>query len=150
EGDNFELEPFDPAGADVVWLCNPNNPTGRWWPGTVVSMSNWIRAHPQTLFVVDEAYLRLSYPWMGDKGSLIHCSTRLGNLVVLRSFTKYYALPGLRLGYLVGNPRINAIGMRHVREQIPCWSINRLAQIAGLAALGDCNFDADTQVWLLT
>src|SRR5262249_27050342 len=68
EGADFEPGPFAPEGADLVWICNPNNPTGRLWPGGDV-LAAWIRAHPRTLFVVDEAFLPLTRE--GDRRSLV-------------------------------------------------------------------------------
>src|SRR5208283_2303132 len=58
EGDRFKLKPFDPEMADVVWLANPNNPTGAMWAGAAY-LTRWMQAHPRTLFVVDEAFLPL-------------------------------------------------------------------------------------------
>jgi threonine-phosphate decarboxylase len=141
EGPDFEPGPFDPEGADLVWICNPNNPTGRLWPGGDV-LAAWIRAHPRTLFVVDEAFLLLTRE--GDRRSLIPKVGRLANLVVLRSLTKFYSLPGLRLGYAVAPPQ----WAERVRAQVVPWSVNALAQIAGLAALDDEEFAWQSRTWL--
>jgi threonine-phosphate decarboxylase len=140
EGDAFEPQPFDPSGAEVVWLCNPNNPTGRLWqPRT---LRDWIAAHARTSFVVDEAFL----PFRDDEAahSLIPHVDRLPNVVVLRSLTKLYALPGLRLGYAVAS-EMSAHRLR--AERVP-WSVNALAQGAGLAALDDEAYLAETHAWL--
>src|SRR5262245_59323929 len=84
EGPDFAPEPFDAGDADLVWLCNPNNPTGRLWPAADV-IAAWIGANPHTVFVVDEAFLPLTTA--GDRRSLIRQVGRLANLVVLRSLT---------------------------------------------------------------
>lgn len=109
----------------LVFLCNPNNPTG-----TVLALDiidEWARQHQQTLFVIDEAYL----PFAAGLGSAIVLAR--GNILVLRSMTKDFGLAGLRLGFAVGDERlIEMFG----RVQPP-WSVNALAQAAGLAALGD-------------
>jgi threonine-phosphate decarboxylase len=141
EGPDFDPEPFDPEGADLVWLCNPNNPTGRLWPEPDV-LAAWIEAHPRSLFVVDEAFLPLTTE--EDRRSLVSQVGRLANLVVLRSLTKLYALPGLRLGYVVASPEWAA----RVRAQVVPWSVNALAQVAGLAALADEEYALRTRVWL--
>jgi threonine-phosphate decarboxylase len=141
EGPDFDPEPFDPEGVDLVWLCNPNNPTGRLWPTPDV-LAGWVGAHPRVLFAVDEAFLPLTSE--GDRRSLIPQVGRLANLVVLRSLTKLYALPGLRLGYAVVPPE----WAKRVRAQVEPWSVNALAQIAGLAALGDEEFALQTRAWL--
>jgi threonine-phosphate decarboxylase len=140
EEPDFTPEPFDPGGADLVWLCNPNNPTGRLWPGAR-TVAAWVEAHPRTVLVVDEAFLPLA---TAPSESLAQATGRLTNLVVLRSLTKYYALPGLRLGYAVASPGVAA----RLRAQVPPWSVNALAQAAGLAALDDDDYRRRTAEWL--
>ncbi len=109
----------------VVFLCNPNNPTGVYVP--IDTIATWAAALPRTLFVVDEAYLTFA----SGLGSVLTVSS--DNILVLRSMTKAYALAGMRLGYAVGHPDVlGALGK--VR---PPWSVNALAQAAGLAALDD-------------
>jgi histidinol-phosphate aminotransferase len=109
----------------VVFVCNPNNPTGAVLaPERLQIVARW---HPETLFVVDEAY----QPFVPQLGSLMHLRT--DNMLVLRSMTKDYGLAGLRLGYAVGwGPLVAAL-----RQVQPPWSVSALAQAAGLAALGD-------------
>jgi threonine-phosphate decarboxylase len=141
DDDLFQPQRFDPEGADLLWLCNPNNPTGRLWPAE--TLSAWIRSERRTLFVVDEAYL----PFLEEENeqSLVGL-VRAGvpNVVVLRSLTKIYALPGLRLGYAVASPELAA----RLRAQLPPWSVNALAQAAGMVALQDSLFLPATHAWL--
>ncbi len=111
--------------ARVVFICNPNNPTGAWTPSEAIAI--WAEAHRETLFVVDEAYLEFV------EGGASALPLELENLVVLRSMTKDYALAGLRLGYAVGDPTVIA-ALAKVR---PPWSVNALAQAAGVAVLED-------------
>ncbi len=108
----------------VAFICNPNNPTGAVLAGDVLSA--WAAGNPETLFVVDEAYVGF-VPGMES-------ALKLGapNALVLRSMTKDYALAGLRLGYAAGDPAIvGAIA----RARSP-WNVSGPAQAAGLAALG--------------
>ncbi len=142
EGPHFDLEPFDPGRADLVWLCNPNNPTGRLWPQD--RLVPWIKSFPKKTFVVDESFL----PFREDelRHSLIRATRRLENLIVLRSMTKFFALPGLRLGYLVANPS----RFIDLHDSLPLWSVNGLAQIAGIVALEDKTFAKQTRTWLQT
>jgi threonine-phosphate decarboxylase len=138
-GDDWAPEPFDPERADVVWLGNPNNPTGRLWPrGRLVS---WVAAFPQTVFIVDEAFL----PFRADEADhgMMPSVNRLANLIVVRSLTKVYTLPGLRLGYAVADAKLAA----RLRAEIVPWSVNALAQVAGLAALQDDTFLEQTHDW---
>jgi L-threonine-O-3-phosphate decarboxylase len=109
----------------LVFLCNPNNPTGTYLGvDTIVA---WAVALPQTLFIVDEAYL----PFAPGAASVI--GTRCANLLVLRSMTKAQALAGVRLGYAVGHPEV----IRALALVRPPWNVNALAQAAGIAALHD-------------
>jgi L-threonine-O-3-phosphate decarboxylase len=109
----------------LVYLCNPNNPTGRILPPEHIAA--WAKAQPEALFVVDEAYLAFA-PGMQSALSMSQ-----DNILVLRSMTKDYALAGLRLGYAVGHRRAIAV-LERVR---PAWNVNALAQAAGVAALAD-------------
>lgn len=108
----------------VLWLCDPNNPTGR--------LIGSMRLHdlagslPEALLVVDEAYAPFVDNWPPWP--------RLpANVVRLRSLTKDGAMPGLRLGYAITSAEI-ARALDAVR---PPWSVNAVAQAAGLAALSD-------------
>jgi histidinol-phosphate aminotransferase len=110
----------------LVFLCNPNNPTGAYLdPSAVTELSTYCH---DGLLVVDEAYLafvdaaHLGNPGFGD-----------GTIVRLRSMTKDYALAGLRLGYVLAQPDI----IQALDRVRPPWSVNSVAQTAGLAALED-------------
>jgi L-threonine-O-3-phosphate decarboxylase len=140
EGNNFVPEPFDPADADLVWLCNPNNPTGQLWPRG--QLEPWMAAHPRTLFALDESFL----PFLPDEAeqSLIPAIPRLPNLIVIRSLTKVYGLAGLRLGYAVAAPEC----ADRLRSHLPPWSVNAFAQAAGDVALQEVSFLSQTREWL--
>lgn len=109
----------------VAFLCHPNNPTGTLLD--VEAIADWAAESPQTLFVVDEAYL----PFAAGAPSVLTVASR--NMLVLRSMTKAHALAGLRLGYAVGSAEVIAT----LALVQPPWSVNALAQAAGLAALED-------------
>jgi histidinol-phosphate aminotransferase len=124
---------LDSAKFQAVFLCNPNNPTGQVLPNEVIRA--WAGAHPQTLFIVDEAYLAFA-PGMESV-----LPAGYPNHLILRSMTKDYALAGLRLGYAAGNERI----IQALASIRPTWNVNALAQAAGCAALND---DAHQQATL--
>ena len=109
----------------LVFICNPNNPTGQVLPLDV--LHRWSGAFPDTLFVVDEAYLA----FVPEMRSAVSLHRR--NVLVLRSMTKDYALAGLRLGYAVGDEAM----ITTLTNLRPAWNVNALAQAAGLAALQD-------------
>jgi threonine-phosphate decarboxylase len=140
EGCNFLVTCFDPKGADLVWLANPNNPTGQRWPPAWV-MAEWMQEQPGSVFIVDEAFL----PFWSDAAerTLVPHVERLRNLIVLRSMTKFFTLPGLRLGYAVTTPEL---AQRLGANLVP-WSVNVLAQSAGVAAVDDVAFHEKTLHW---
>lgn len=112
---------------DLVFLCNPNNPTGLYLDCERVER---IRSAigPDGLLVLDDAYVSLSEdPW--DSVQLMDS----GNVVILRSMTKDHALAGIRLGYMAAMPGV----IEEVRRFQPAWSVNAVALAAGLAALQD-------------
>lgn len=113
-------------GPRVLFVCNPNNPTGAALPAA--ALARLADSCPDTLLVLDEAFAGfLPEPWPGR--------ALLGrpNLAILRSLTKDYALTGLRAGYLLGPPDL--IGA--VAKAQPPWSVNAMAQAAAAAALAD-------------
>ena len=115
----------------LVFVCNPNNPTG-----TVVDaaqMQSFMEQVPDSVPVVlDEAYYEYAVcPDYFD--SVEHIRGGRENLVVLRSFSKVYGLAGLRVGYLLGHERL----VDYAERARPPFNVNRLAQIAAVAALDD-------------
>jgi L-threonine-O-3-phosphate decarboxylase len=115
----------------LVFLCNPNNPTGVYLAPEAVEYLAGVIGQVGGLLVVDEAYRSfVNQPW----DSLALLPRR--NVVLLRSMTKDYALTGLRLGYCLASPEVTA---RLARYQ-PDWSVNGLAQVAGLVALQDATY----------
>lgn len=110
-----------PPDADLVFLCNPNNPTGNAAPaGVVLGLA---RRYPRTVFVVDEAYIDFTR----EAETVVPFVREVENLLVLRSLTKAYALPGLRLGYVVGAPGL----VERVAAYRSPWSVNALALEVG-------------------
>ena len=111
----------------LVFLCNPNNPTGVYLDQAAVG-SIAEAAKDSGLLVLDQAYLPFTRE-SGDPGPLL----ALGNVVLLRSMTKDYALAGLRVGYMLAAAQV----VEQVRRLQPSWSVNAVAQAAALAALDD-------------
>ena len=115
----------------LVFLCNPNNPTGVYLLPEEVEALAQACAEAGALLVVDEAYLNfVDSPW--DSLDLLEG----GNTVLLRSMTKDYALTGLRLGYSLASPEVTA----RLSYFQPDWSVNSLAQAAGRAAIADRDY----------
>ena len=128
---------------DIVILNNPHNPSGvTAYPDEWANGLRSLQAKG-VLIVIDEAFLS----FLPDSDALSwmqHAAEPKSRLVVVRSLTKFYAIPGLRLGYAVGDSDwVNAI-----HAQRDPWSVNHLAQVAGLAALTDEAFNQRTRRWL--
>ena len=106
----------------MIWLCNPNNPTGSVVP--VDKLRAAIEDHPQTIFVIDQSYGFFTREPLLSAAEAV----RYPNVIQLHSMTKRYAMPGLRLGYMTGSPTLLA----HIRNFRMPWSVNALAIEAGL------------------
>lgn len=105
---------------DCVWLCNPNNPTGRVVDEDVLLAA--IDSHPSTLFVIDHAYCDYTM----KKILSFEEGVARDNVIMLYSMTKRYSVPGLRLGYMVGNRRI----MSDIKQRRMPWMINKISEQA--------------------
>ena len=124
----------DAIGPVLVYICNPNNPTGTLTKSA--ELDAWIGEAPErVLFAVDEAYFEFvndpTY-WSAQKWIATHA-----NVVVVRTFSKIYAMAGLRLGYAIAHP-----DMAH---RLGNWATgnnaNYLALVAARASLGDAAFE---------
>ncbi len=107
-----------------MFLCNPNNPTGQYLPEE--ELRKILSAAKDSLVILDEAYIAFT----GNTWSSLDL-VGWGNLVILRSMTKDYALAGLRLGYAVAAESIISV-LKRVR---PPWNVSSVAQAAGAFAL---------------
>lgn len=114
---------------DLLILTNPNNPNGkRISANRLREIADACRT-AGTVLLVDECFLALSG---GDEDSLIHCiRSEALPAVVLRAFTKTFAIPGVRLGYAV----CSAPMAERIRRELPEWNLSVFAQYAGRAAL---------------
>ena len=111
----------------MVFLCNPNNPTGVYLDHASVERVLAV-VGGDSLLVLDDAYVPLA-DWQWDSVPLL----QEGNIAILRSMTKDHALAGVRLGYMVAGPRV----IEAVEQLQPSWSVNAVAQEVGIAALED-------------
>jgi histidinol-phosphate aminotransferase len=120
------MKAIDKASPRVVFLCNPNNPTGQYF--SRAEIESILEAAKDSMVVLDEAYAA----FVDDRWDSVTLLRR-GNVVILRSMTKDYALAGARLGYLLAPAEIIRV---LAGIQTP-WSINAAAQAAGIASLND-------------
>ena len=119
----------------VVWVANPNNPTGTFARGE--RMEAFLRKVPERVLVVlDEAYNEYLAPDL--RADSVKWLKRHPNLVITRTFSKAYGLAGLRVGYALAHPSVADV-MNRVRQP---FNVNSLALVAATAALDDMEFVA--------
>lgn len=114
-------------GANAVFLCNPNNPTGMLATKQIMKIIENIDS--STKILLDECFIELADN--PEANTMIDQISEFDNLVILRSLTKSFGLAGLRVGYSVCNP---TLAKKLSTNKIP-WNVNSLAQVAGVAAL---------------
>ena len=119
-------------------LNNPHNPTGKLLARDAILP--YLKEF--ALVVVDEAFMDFLHP--REEQSLIDLVQEYPNLVILRSLTKFYSLPGLRLGYAIAHPQRL---QRWATWRDP-WAVNSLATAAAIAAVEDRKFQQQTWEWL--
>lgn len=130
--------PSLPHPRSGLLLNNPHNPTGKLW--TKEEILPYLKQF--NLVVIDEAFMDFLTP--SQEQSLISLVAEYPNLVILRSLTKFYSLPGLRIGYAIAHPE----RLRKWQKWRDPWSVNTLAAAATAAALQDTEFQQQTWSWL--
>ena len=129
-------------GYDVVMLGNPNNPTGKLIPGEILERLLEICGRKNTLLAVDESFF--DFLDEGDREKTLACAKLLEkypNLLVIKSFTKMYAMPGLRFGYVCCK---DASLLGEMRIRLQPWNVSFPAQKAALAAAAQRSFARET------
>ena len=115
----------------IVFIANPNNPTGTWLK--TAELQTLLEAVPErVMVVVDEAYGEYVEA-TADCPNALHWLDRFPNLIITRTFSKAYGLAGLRVGYAVSHPQVADL-LNRVRQP---FNVNSLALVAATAALGD-------------
>jgi histidinol-phosphate aminotransferase len=113
----------------AVFICNPNNPTGKYFLKNDIEMV--LESTGDGLLILDEAYIAfVEKSW--NSAELIG----RGNVVVLRSMTKDYGMPGLRLGYALACRDI----INNLKLALPPWNVNAIAQRVGAAVLEEDSY----------
>lgn len=118
-----------------IFLCNPNNPTGQYL--TEEKAKHIMSIAKDSLVILDEAYIAFTESaWTSS--NLVN----QGNLVILRSMTKDYALAGLRLGYAIAAEPVISV----LKRAQPPWNVNAIAQKAGIFALSADDYLEESKV----
>lgn len=137
--DLARLEAQLAEGYDAFYLCNPGNPSGTLYPPRLVAQVSELCSAAKTFFVLDEAFMDFC-----EEASAKHVVTRNSDALVLRSMTKFFGIPGLRLGYAMASDglcgRLDALG-------VP-WNVNTLALAAGTASLQDQAYNRQTCLFI--
>jgi len=115
---------------DILYLCQPNNPTGKTCPGKLMQAIFEKCKAEKVLLVVDECFL--DFVENGETKSLIKATKATEQLIVLKAFTKLYAMAGVRLGYAISGNQPLITRMKNCGQP---WNVSTMAQAAGLAAL---------------
>jgi threonine-phosphate decarboxylase len=144
EEDGFELNVEGllftlTQGYDALYLCNPNNPTG-----ILTAKEEMKRILTQTerekvWFILDEGFIDFE-----EEESLKREAETSTRLILLRSLTKFFALPGLRVGYMISNPEV----IEKFRRKKEPWNVNTLAQIAAVESLRDNGYRSRTNKFI--
>ncbi|MBI5047720.1 MAG: threonine-phosphate decarboxylase [Deltaproteobacteria bacterium] len=126
-------------GYDLVYLCNPANPSG-----VLLSRKDVLDVAGKclkfgTILVVDEAFVDFVEEESVKRDAII-----MDNLIVIRSMTKFFSMAGLRLGYIIANQRL----IKRFEAVKPPWSANTLAILAGIESLKDVKYIKMTREWL--
>lgn len=119
---------------DAVFLCNPNNPTGRLISPELLEKICRICAETKTRLFLDECFLDLS---SGGKNGMKHFIEQFPELFVLKAFTKNYGMAGLRLGYCLCSDKML---LQRMSKVVQVWNVSLPAQEAGIAALEESAF----------
>ncbi|HUI46225.1 MAG TPA: threonine-phosphate decarboxylase CobD [Nitrospirota bacterium] len=140
ERDGFRVDPvemsFAMKGVDMAFLCNPNNPTGQMVPKQeMLEIVSY--AHQQgTTLVLDEAFMDFL-----ESESMVKEAVQTSRIICLRSFTKFFGMPGLRIGYAISD-EVTIAELRKFQEP---WTVNIPAERAAIAALDDWGYIKKTR-----
>jgi len=127
---------------DLLLFCNPNNPTGQFIKLQDIKKIIDICENKNTKIFVDEAFIEFIENWQEKTVSLF----KNKNIFIMRAFTKFFAIPGLRLGYGIGFD--DEILNKMWDEKEP-WTVNTFANLAGLVMLDDKEYIEKSEKWIL-
>ena len=127
---------------DLLLFCNPNNPTGQFIKLEDIKKVVEVCENKNTKIFVDEAFIEFIENWYEKTVSLF----RNKSIFIMRAFTKFFAIPGLRLGYGIGFDEEILNKMWDEKEP---WTVNTFANLAGLVMLDDKEYIEKSEKWIL-
>ena len=128
---------------DLVIICNPNNPTGKFLQRDEMEKILEKCNKKNTKLLVDEAFIEFVENW--KEKTIAQTKIDKKNLFIIRAFTKFFAIPGLRLGYGIFFDKENIFKVNAKKEP---WSVNSLAEIAGTYVVDDLEYIKKTENWI--
>lgn len=126
---------------DLIFICNPNNPTGVITSNELLKKVLEKSKENDIITVIDESFL----DFIKEDLSMISLVSEYSNLIIIKSLTKFFALPGLRIGYGICN---NAELNENIQKSSPAWNINILAEIAAKVGLNDKDYINKSRIYL--
>lgn len=126
---------------DILYICNPANPAGTLLTKDIILRVAQECRRYDTLLIVDEAFI----DFIEDE-SVKNEAVEYNNLIVLRSMTKFFAMAGLRFGYLVSSEEI----VKKIASFQPPWSVNTVASLIAVESLRDKEYISETRRWFET
>jgi len=138
ESENFNITRsiFDEINTvDVVFICNPNNPTGQITDNNLLEKIIAQCKLSDTIVVIDECFM--DFVKDKEKFSVCHLLKKYDNLIVLKAFTKIFAVPGIRIGYCMSS---NEKIIDNLKKAGPPWNVSVPAQEAALAAVNEKDY----------
>lgn len=136
--ETFAAELKGQDGRIIVFLGNPNNPDGTLLDKDHIRTVASMLKDANSLLVIDESFIDFvgNDPLQDNEYSMRSLVNEFDNIIVVHSFTKFYAVPGLRIGAAFANKTL----ITQLQQYIPSWSVNTLAQAYTKAALNDVDY----------
>lgn len=126
---------------DLVVICNPNNPTGSFLSLEKIEKINSELEKRKIKLFIDEAFIEFVEDWKNQTAILLNSK----NIFIMRALTKFFAVPGVRLGYGISFDNDILKKMEKYKEP---WSVNSFAELAGKTMLWDYKYIEDTENWI--
>ena len=127
---------------DLLLFCNPNNPTGQFIKLEDIKEVINVCENKNTKIFVDEAFIEFIENWQEKTVSLF----KNKNIFIMRAFTKFFAIPGLRLGYGI---TFDENILKKMWDEKEPWTVNTFANLAGLVMLDDKEYIEKSEKWIL-
>ncbi|MDI9495241.1 MAG: threonine-phosphate decarboxylase CobD [Bacillota bacterium] len=127
----------------IVFICNPNNPTGQLTDKNILEKIILKLKEEKAFLAVDECFL--DFVENSEEYSTVDLINKYDNLIVIKAFTKTFAIPGIRLGYCMS---LNEELINNLKSMGPPWNVSTIAQAAGIAALKEKEYIKRTAVYV--